>query len=262
MNEKKVLLSFDVEEFDMPLEYGQHISMEQQLQTGFDGFTTVMKIIDDAGIPVTLFTTANFALNYSSYMQMLLAHHEIASHTFYHSTFKTEDLLASRITLEKICNRKVKGLRMPRMRKVHMHAVKAAGYYYDSSINPTWIPGRYNNFHLPRTIYSEDEILVVPASVSPAIRIPLFWLSFKNLPYKLFLNLVRQTLHKDGYVCLYFHPWEFVNLEQFSIPRYSKRIMGEKLQYRLMRLINDLKKEASFSTIENYLQAGYLKDEK
>ena len=30
----KILLSFDVEEFDMPLEYGFSISPEQQMQVG------------------------------------------------------------------------------------------------------------------------------------------------------------------------------------------------------------------------------------
>jgi len=36
--EKKILLSFDVEEFDLPLEYDQSISIEQQLEMGERGF--------------------------------------------------------------------------------------------------------------------------------------------------------------------------------------------------------------------------------
>ena len=142
---------------------------------------------------------------------------------------------------------------MPRMKKVNIDEVRFAGYEYDSSINPTWIPGRYNNLNLPRTIYNKHGIQVLPVSVTPVFRIPLFWLSFKNLPYKLFLNLVKQTLNKDGYVCLYFHPWEFIKLDAYKIPAYTKRLAGDKLQQRLRRLISDLKPEGTFTTIENYL---------
>jgi peptidoglycan/xylan/chitin deacetylase (PgdA/CDA1 family) len=250
----KVLLSFDVEEFDMPLEYGQQISMEQQLKTGFEGFEVVMDIVDTANVPTTFFTTANFATQYPKYMQALKQHHEIASHTFYHSSFKTEDLLNSRTALEDICSKPVTGLRMPRMRPVDMEDVKAAGYKYDSSINPTFLPGRYNNLHLPRTMYKEKDIVRLPASVTPLLSIPLFWLTFKNVPYNLYLYWVKKTLHKDGYVCLYFHPWEFIDISKFKVPWYTKKHSGNELAIRLKRLIADLKEEGSFETIDNFLR--------
>jgi hypothetical protein len=254
----KVLLSFDVEEFDMPLEYGQDVPMEQQFETGYEGFKVTMDIIDSAAVPATLFTTANFANQYRSFMQSLKAHHEIASHTFYHSSFKNEDLLSSRTTLEDICQKPVRGLRMPRMRPVEMQAVKAAGYLYDSSINPTWVPGRYNNLGLPRTIYKQEGMLRLPASVSATLRIPLFWLSFKNFPYWLFLYWAKQAIKKDGYVCLYFHPWEFVDLSMYKIPGYTKRLAGVGLQKRLAKLISDLKVENDFCTIDEYLRSTNL----
>ncbi len=256
-NKGKVLLSFDVEEFDMPLEYGQQISMEQQLKTGFEGFEVVMDIIDTANIPATLFTTANFAKQYPGYMQALKQHHEIASHTFYHSSFKNDDLLASRNTLEDICRKQVAGLRMPRMRPVNMEDVKAAGYKYDSSINPIFLPGRYNNLHLKRTFYKEKDVVRLPASVTPILRIPLFWLTFKNVPYPLFWYWAKQTLHYDGYVCLYFHPWEFTDISKFEVPWFTKRHSGNELAIRLKRLINDLKEEGSFETIDNFLRERF-----
>jgi hypothetical protein len=249
-----VLLSFDVEEFDMPLEYGQQVDEEQQMQTGYDGFKVTMDIIDTLNVPATLFTTANFADHYQQDIRNIKPVHELASHTYYHSSFKNEDLLASRNRLEDISGRKVKGLRMPRMRAVEMNEVKAAGYSYDSSINPTWVPGRYNNLKLPRTIYKQEDMLRLPASVSATFRIPLFWLSFKNFPYSLFLNWTKGAIKKDGYVCLYFHPWEFVDLSSYKIPGYTKRLAGKPLQDRLIRLITDLKKDYQFLTIENYLQ--------
>jgi hypothetical protein len=245
---KKVLLSFDVEEFDMPLEYHHAIEVEDQMRIGIEGLDAITPILES--VPCTLFTTANFANHYPERIHTLSLSHEIASHTFYHTAFETEDLLKSRLRLEEITGKKVSGLRMPRMRPVLMEDVKAAGYAYDSSINPTWLPGRYNNFHLPRTVYTEGGIKRIPASVSPGIRIPLFWLSFKNMPYALYLQLCKQTLAKDGYLCLYFHPWEFTPIEQFGLPAYTRRWCGPALVNRLTKLIKDLSTDADFSTMK------------
>jgi hypothetical protein len=255
---KYVLLSFDVEEFDMPLEYNQKIDLDEQMDVGIKGLDVLMPILSQTELPTTLFTTANFALRYPDRMKELSSIHEIASHTFYHSSFEDKDLLESKEILEKITDKKVVGLRMPRMRTVDLNEVKLAGYQYDSSINPTLIPGRYNNLHLSRTVYSENNLTRIPASVSPKLRLPLFWLGFKNYPYSLFRNLCIKTLHADGYLCLYLHPWEFTDLKKYKLPWYAKRIDNSILTTRLNRLINDLGNHADFTTIENYLSLNKL----
>jgi hypothetical protein len=253
VSDNKVLLSFDVEEFDMPREYGQEIDLKEQLATGNEGLETLMAIVGRYPVKGTFFTTANFANHYPGIIKTISDSHEIASHTYYHSQFENADLASSKLALEAITGKSVKGLRMPRMRHVEMKEVSKAGYSYDSSINPTWIPGRYNNRHLSRTPYVQEEMLRFPASVSPTFRIPLFWLSFKNFPYSLFLQLAKQTLKKDEYVCLYFHPWEFVNLDKYKIPGYTKRHAGPKLQDKLKRLIEDLGEVGSFETMDSYI---------
>lgn len=247
-----VLLSFDVEEFDMPLEYNFPITVPQQMEIGKKGLEALNPVLSDNTIVSTLFTTANFAMQYPDAIRELGNQHEIASHTFYHSAFEDADLLKSKNKLEEISGKKVTGLRMPRMRKVSMQEVKKAGYLYDSSINPTYLPGRYNNFHLPRTVYREEGITRIPASVSPLIRMPLFWLSFKNLPYTLFKMFALQTLKKDGYLCLYFHPWEFTDIENYGLPGFTKKLNGEPLLQKLYRLLNDLKKEADFISMNTF----------
>jgi len=249
-----ILLSFDVEEFDTPLEYHHPIDLDEQLEIGYKGTKEIALLLNQHNITSTLFTTANYAEHFSDQIKELSAHHEIASHTFYHSSFKNEDLLTSRLKLEEICGKKITGLRMPRMRKVEMVEVYKAGYQYDSSVHPTFIPGRYNNLHLPRTSYMEDGVKRLPASVSPNLRIPLFWLSFKNFPYHLFKTIALNTLRKDGYICLYFHPWEFTDHSKFKMPAFVKRHSGEALLNRLNKLIKDLKNEAEFITIHSFLQ--------
>ena len=254
----KILLSFDVEEFDMPLEYNFNIAIEIQMEIGKKGLDNLMPILNDQNYNTTLFTTANFANHYPDSIKGLSEKHEITSHTFYHSNFTTAHLLESRIRLEEIIQKPVKGLRMPRMRQVRVGDINEAGYSYDASIHPTWLPGRYNNFNLPRTNYREQGLIRVPASVSPNFRIPLFWLSFKNFPYALYIRLALQTLRKDGYLSLYFHPWEFTNITAFGLPKYTTKGSDNELLDKLYRLLNDLNKQAEFVTMGDFIEYGCM----
>jgi peptidoglycan/xylan/chitin deacetylase (PgdA/CDA1 family) len=252
-NEPKILLSFDVEEFDLPLEYGQSIAVEEQLQVGFRGLEALLPLLQMPSLQTTLFTTAFFASHYPDVIRQLSSQHEIASHTFYHTRFQTTDLLRSKEALEKITGKNVVGLRMPRMKEVDAVAVRKAGYSYNSSINPTWIPGRYNNLSCPRKPFVENGLLQVPVSVTSRLRIPLFWLAFKNFPYAFYLQLARRTLQKDGYLLLYFHPWEFTDLSAYALPGYVARGSRQQLLHKLSRLIEDLSSEGEFCSLQDFL---------
>ncbi len=255
----KILLSFDVEEFDMPLEYGFPISATQQMEVGKLGLDALMPILMDPEIQTTLFTTANFANHYPETIKQLSLQHEIASHTFFHSSFDTAHLKDSRLRLSEIIQKEVVGLRMPRMKQVPVADISKAGYYYDASIHPTWLPGRYNNLHLPTKLYQEERLFRVPASVSTFCRIPLFWLSFKNFPYPLYWQLALHALRTQGYLSLYFHPWEFVDIHEFGLPNYTIKGCQSILLNRLKRLITDLKPHGEFMTYHDFVKSQAMK---
>ena len=257
--EKKILLSFDIEEFDLPLEYGKTIDIDEQLSTGYEGLLELKKILSDKNPATTFFTTAFFAEYFPTEIKELSILNEIGSHTYFHSSFKEEDIRFSKEKLEQITGKQIFGLRMPRMKKVNASSVIAAGYEYNSSINPTWIPGRYNNLRVSRKIFSENNLIQFPVSVTPTFRIPLFWLAFKNMPYPIFLKLTLQTLRNDGYICLYFHPWEFIDLSGYKLPSYITKGSDKKLSLKLARLINDLSVEGEFSTMHNFLNNNLVR---
>lgn len=78
--------------------------------------------------------------------------------------------------------------------------------------------------------------LQLPASVSPLLRIPLFWLSFHNFPLALYQRLVKKSYQKDGYVNLFFHPGEFVDLsnkDKFGLPAFVRKNSEKALQTRM-----------------------------
>ncbi|HAI84458.1 MAG TPA: polysaccharide deacetylase, partial [Chitinophagaceae bacterium] len=94
----KILLSFDVEEFDMPLEYGHNISVAEQMEVGKRGLDATLQVLaQHPQVKATMFTTANFANHYPEAIRALVPQHEIASHTYYHTAFEEEHLLRSRM---------------------------------------------------------------------------------------------------------------------------------------------------------------------
>jgi peptidoglycan/xylan/chitin deacetylase (PgdA/CDA1 family) len=249
-----VLLSFDVEEFDMPLEYGYPIELEEQMAVGKKGLDALMPLLTQTRFKSTLFTTGRFAEAFPQTIRDLSTTHEIASHTYNHTSFQTSDLSLSKKVLESIIERPVKGLRMPRMRMQPAQRTLEAGYEYDASVHPIWLPGHYNNLHLPRNCYLESGLKRMPASVTPLLRIPLFWLSFKNFPLAIYTKMALNILKKEGYLSLYYHPWEFTDITNYRLPAFTTRFCGPRMVERLERLTQRLAQEGEFIHMNEFAE--------
>jgi peptidoglycan/xylan/chitin deacetylase (PgdA/CDA1 family) len=251
---KFILLSFDVEEFDIPEEYDRPLEDNIKFKISRTGLSNVISLLDRLDITATFFVTANFALHNRDIIKQLSKYHEIASHGFYHSQFCLEDLQKSKQTLEEITDTKVIGFRMARLQPVDDIEIEKAGYEYNSSMNPTYIPGRYNNLSKPRTAYYTNKLLNLPISVTPLIRFPLFWLSFKNFPLSMMQLATKLTLETDSYLNIYFHPWEFTDISQFKLPRYVKKDSGSKMVNKLEKYLTWLKIQGKFISISEFKQ--------
>ena len=144
-------------------------------------------------------------------------------------------------------------------------ALSTAGYTYNSSLNPAFIPGRYMHLTAPRTWFMRDGVMQIPASVTPWLRFPLFWLSLHNLPEWLYHWLVRRTLGHDGYFVTYFHPWEFYELREhpeLRMPFIIRNHSGQQLCQRLDRLIRMLKQQGEqFGTFKEFVEKGGVSKE-
>ncbi len=252
-----ILLSFDIEEFDMPFEYGVDIDFEHQLQVSYNGTQTILDLLQEENIQATFYCTANFATHRPDVIRRMVADgHEIASHGYFHTAYQPEHLAASKQELENISGTQVNGFRMPRMMPVSDQVMAEAGYKYNSSINPTFLPGRYNNLKVSRTYFYSGGLLQLPASVSPVVRFPLFWLSFHNLPLKLYCWLCKRTIKKDKYLNVYFHPWEFEDITQYNFPFYVVHNSGEKMRKRLQKFIHWAKRNHfEFTTTSRFINS-------
>lgn len=259
-----VLLSFDTEEFDVPLEHGVNISFEHQMEVSIAGTNKILDCLERHQTKATFFCTVTFALHAPEVMKRILSGgHEIASHGYYHSEFKEEHLKESKVKLEELTHTSVRGYRQARMMPVSEKAIADAGYAYNSSLNPTFIPGRYMNLATSRTCFMKEGVLQIPVSVTPWLRFPLFWLSCHTLPKGLYRRLCHRTLKHDGYFATYFHPWEFYPLAQhpeWRIPFIIKNNSGQGMEKRLNEFIVYFKKRgvpfATYSDLNALKQGG------
>lgn len=250
-----VLLSFDVEEFDLPREHGKDISLEKGVKVSKSGLLKILKILDRQKIAATFFCTGNFVKAEPELIKKIQQKgHEIACHGVDHFQPKPSDIEISKSIIQKVTRRKVLGYRVPRMQKISYSKMKKVGFLYDSSVNPAFIPGRYNHLDIPRKIYRKNGIIEIPTSVVTPFRIPLFWLALHIFPEKFYLLLAKISLKETGYLATYFHPWEFTDLKKYScVPKYIQMNSGKQLEKRLEKLIVELKKsDCKFQTYAAY----------
>ena len=143
---KKVFLSFDFEEFDLPQEHGVDIPLEEQIRVSVAGAERLLDILKEEDVHATFFVTGVFATHAPQIIRRLMDEgHEIASHSMRHSEMHPSDLTDSKQLLEQLTGQPVCGYRQPRMMPISDQQLCEAGYQYNASLNPTWIPGRYNH---------------------------------------------------------------------------------------------------------------------
>lgn len=252
------LLTFDVEEFDLPCECGAQWPSSKQFEVGRAGWERLLNLLAESRACATLFTTASIAAHSPDLLNMSARSHEIASHGLTHGPLNPGDLRASRVQLESLGAGQVLGFRRARMAPTDPAEILSAGYLYDSSIHPIWLPGRYDNRSLPRSIHKVGDLVEVPASATPRWRLPVFWLAMKHYPVWLYRDCVSRCLERDGYANIYMHPWEFLDLRGFPIPAYTRRPCGKKLSDRVQEFIEWLRPRAELSTLGRYLSSQSL----
>ena len=255
MQKNKVLISFDVEEFDLPRERGAEISLADGIKVSRAGLIKVLKMLERQKVRATFFCTGNFVEHEPEIISKIAnAEHEIACHGVDHFVPKKSDIEESKRIVEKVLGKKVMGYRQPRMQAINYRQMKELGFLYDSSVNPALIPGRYNHLDTPRIAHKKNGVIEIPTSVATIFRIPLFWLSLHWFPLWLYVTLAKMAIKKTGYLATYFHPWEFADLSRFDcVPGYIKHNSNDKLVRRLEKLIIKLKKSGfEFQTYTAY----------
>jgi len=226
---KPLLLTFDVEEFDWPNELNHPLDPATQLQVTDRGVQTILALLARRQMPATFFVTGHFAQARPERVQAIAAAgHEIAVHGLVHcdeydrmdEATALDRLRRARTIIAELAGCAADGVRTPRLRPCAATLLRRAGFRYDASPHPTWVPGRYNGLHWPRAPWREDGIVRIPISVMPVIRIPVSWLWFRMFGRVLGGGAIRAARLGAPYLQLYFHPWEALDIRAYGIPRW------------------------------------------
>ena len=194
-----IYLSFDTEEFDVPKEHGVNFNtLTDGMEVSRYGTTRILDILKKEEVKGTFFCTSNFATNAQDIMHRIVQEgHEVAAHGCDHWEPKISDIWRSKEILEDITNQQILGYRQPRMFKVSIKELAKHHYLYNASLNPAFIPGRYMHLTEPRLPFICEGVVQIPASVTPLMRIPMFWLSLHNFPIQLYTKLSHRILLHD-----------------------------------------------------------------
>ncbi len=261
------MITFDVEPFVYAFENKWNVNEKDMYNAGSDGLKIIIEFLEKLKVKSTFFVVSEFAKRYPKLIRKLVNDgHEVASHGFHHShkytDMKKENSLKflknGKKILEKITRKKIIGFRAPQMKCPDYSILKDCDFVYDSSLHPTYVPGHYNNFFSNRKIFKKNGIFIVPISVLPIIRAPFSWVWFRNMPIIYSRFCTFSCLIDPGFVNIYFHPWEFIDILNYNLtktpPKYYIKDFEKKILKKLTLYINHYKQKADFITIRNHLE--------
>ena len=263
MGINKICLTFDVEEFSIPSDYGIRSAYLNSTEFSREGCHNLLGVLKKHKIKSTFFITGYFAERERDAVRVIKEEgHEIASHSYSDSDLSMlakpelrESIEKSKKILEKVSGEKIKGFRTPQFKAnpCLVGVLEELGFRYDSSVHPAIVPGHYWNWNALLNPYTPhrnnifkkgcSSIKEIPVSVIPLIRFPISWWWMRNMGNWLTTAGAKINLCQDRSVILYFHAWEFTNLPKIEkIPFHMTRNTGDVFLNKVESFIKLFKK--------------------
>jgi len=255
-----VSITIDCEEWNSPHLRGKQDPDHNNTRFSRLGNEKLLALFRKHNIKATFFITGFYADHEPEDVQRIAAEgHEIACHGYEHHyrnrVFDIEtDVKKAKETLERISGTKVVGFRSPQAQYSQklLEVLDQAGFVYDSSLHPAYLPGYYNHRHLPLNIHKPSTLAIteIPVAVMPRSRLPIVWMFMRNLGVwytQLGVNaLVKKNINPN----LYFHSWEFTKMRSKTVPFYFTRHTGQRFVRMLEKfIILNKKKGREFVTL-------------
>lgn len=255
---KFFVLAVDLERFTLPLELGSDISRDNQYLVTIQGAEKLSKLLKRWGINATFFITKDIAVGYPEVVKDIARQgHEISLH-YKKVAGSQKEIGNHKNILEEISGQRVLGFRSHKLEYFSSGILQAEGFFYDNSLHPTFVPGRYCNVFKPTTAYREKGLWKIPVSVTPWLRMPFSWVWFRNLGINYAKFCTTRVYANRNLINIYFHPWDFEDISKYNHPWSMKLICrncGNKLLVYFNEYIRWLKeKDVTFSTFKDYIK--------
>ena len=279
--ENKIFLSFDTEEFTIPMEFNSpDVSLNNNTTLCANGVKRVLDLLEEKKVKATFFVTGYFAVKEKQIVKEIVRKgHEVGSHSYFHTRkivaqrdVIKKDIQESKDILEKVTGNQIVGFRAPRclVDQQLLDILDEVGFQYDSSVHPAIVPGAYYNTKYPLNPYFPDKenihlsgerkILEIPITVIPWIRFPISWWWMRNIGLWITKMGTKWNI-KKRHVILYFHPWEFVKIDPIQkVPNHIIHKTGEQFLSQLSEFINYCKENnMNFDVMKKIECRGYQK---
>lgn len=189
---------------------------------GIDNLKRLSEIISYYDLKVTAFVTGKTLVEMPRTMDSLLEMKaEIEQHSYSHqigSKVKLKDIEKGIESYEKIFGRPPNGYRAPQgiISSEEIDLLRRRCVKFDSSIFPTFFPGRFNRVGFPISPFyvGDSGIIEIPFSVVPKIRIPI-GLSYMQLLGFNFFRLLFRTLGLPDLIIYDFHTYELGHVQSY-----------------------------------------------
>ena len=263
------MLTCDFEEFNLPIDFGKTISEKLMLSKSCEGIERFIDVIKKYPVKISFFVTPKMSeVSIELLRKLVKEGHEIGFHGSINQinsdnvTRVINDLRYLKEEMEKKIKIKIYGFRNHKLIILPAYVIKEAGFVYDNTCHPTYVPTRYFNLFRSRNMRYIEGIINIPTSVSPILRLPFSWIWFRNLGLNYVKLCTRAVFLTQDYVNIYLHSWDFAYFNDNSIsnlPYLIKRNTGIKMS-KLFEdyLIWCLGKKINVHTIYYYLCQKYF----
>ena len=224
--DKTCFISIDIEH--------DHGSWHEKNFKGVEKIDEILDVLRREGISATLFVTGEVLEKYSDRAMGWAENHEIGCHSYSHTYFDSMDAPSIKEELDRFVNLYKKvfnslpyGFRAPShvITNAAMKAVRGAGFYYDSSVVPHYLPfKKYRGYcgNAPKSPYYPSEasykhtggasIMELPVT-GQLFGIPIAGAWIRGIPLGVYRLLF--FLHRPDYITLSFHSWDALQDDKF-----------------------------------------------
>jgi len=212
---KEIAITIDVE-----TDWGGRLEAKEENCVGIKhGLPIILNILNKYNVKATFFISAEIAILFRDTILEIIEHgHEIASHGYRHidySELSKQELYTqiskSKHIIEEQIGTQVLGFRAPQFR-INQQMFDILGeleFKYDSSMVRGVFPGRYSGMHVALMPFAKGQILEIPITTIPYIRLPVGLLWINAMSVEMF-KILSRILKFPHLVVLYLHPFDLL----------------------------------------------------
>lgn len=233
-----VLLSFNIISPEIPLKDKDLVPEEELLRITFNGTKKIIDVLEKNYVFCTFFIEVSLVEKMPELLKLIIKKgHELG---ILNQNSTEEEIVKAKLKAEELTGKFISGIRQFPKFKYSSDVVKRMKFSYHSSMyfsNIFWLD---NKGFEKKTVYEENELVIVPDSWSTYSKLPYNDFTFQMIPLFFYKNMINNSMKGDDeYIVIYLNSWQFVELNhsKFGLPLYRKYNLGRQMEDKLGRFL-------------------------